>query len=555
VATVLEAREDADPEALVEHWLGAGERGRAAAHAESAAERAAEALAFGRAAELYTLCAELQGDAAGWDLYERLGRALALDGRGAAAGRWYDRAAETRAAQEGDTPEVRLAVLDLQRQAAVHSLRAGALEDGLTRLRDVLRAFGVSPPSGGAAAMARAIFGRGMVIVRGLEFRERPAADVPAETLARLDALWGASTTLSMIHHAEADAYGVAHLREALEVGEPSRVVRALGYEAAFEATIGGPRLQRRALSLLDRMDRLVASTDAPYDRAWATATRGTVLWMQGDFAGSLAQVRPAQRAFLEECRGASWEAAVCTHYSLSALRYVGRIAELCRYVDEKLQDALERGDRFVEVGVRLRGSFATLLRRGPEAAEAEAEAAIASWAGEGFGTQRYYHLVAVVEARIAQGRGEAAWAAVDAVWGDVEKAQLLRIGVVGAELRGLRGRAALAAGRVGPARDEARRLLKSPVPFAPPMGRALLAGVAALGGDATGARAQLAEAVPGFAASGQAMHAAIAGQLCTAGEGGADPGAAWAEAEGISTAVHTLAGLLFPGLAPPPAG
>lgn len=557
VAVELEGRPGSDPESLVEHWLGAGERARAAGHAERAAERASASLAFGRAAELFALCVELHGADAPWGLFERVGRALALDGRGVAAGGWYDRAAAARTRQDADAPGVRLGVLDLQRQAAVLSLRAGAIADGMARLRSVLQAFGVAAPASGGVAMAKAMLGRGLLLVRGLHFTPTDAADIPQETLARLDALWGASTTLAMIHHAAADAYGVAHLREALEVGEPSRVIRALGYEASFEATVGGPRIQRRALALMDRVDGLAAASALPYDRAWAQATRGTVEWMCGDFAASLANVRAAQRAFLEDCHGASWEAAVCTHYCLSSLRFLGRIAELRRYAGDALVDALERGDRFVEAGVRLRGSFVTLLDEGGEAAASRADAAIAAWAGEGFGTQRYYHLVAVTEARIAAGQGEAAWAGIQSAWSAVERAQLLRIGVVGAELRGLRGRAALAAGLPGSARAEARRLAASPVPFAAPMARGLEAGMARLAGDMPAAARHLAAAAEGFAAIGDTMNTAVSRHAAARALGAPPdaPATAWAAAEGIPDALDLLADLLFPGLGGPAAG
>jgi eukaryotic-like serine/threonine-protein kinase len=360
-----------------------------------------------------------------------------------------------------------------------------------------------------------------------------------------------------MIHHATADAYGVAHLREALEVGEPSRVVRALGYEASFEATVGGPRIQRRALELMDRVDRLAAESGAPYDLAWAQATRGTVEWMRGNFSVSLGHVQSAQRAFLEDCHGASWEAAVCTHYSLSSLRFLGQLSELSRYAGDALVDALQRGDRFVEAGVRLRGSFSTLIEQGGDEAEVQADAAIAAWTGEGFGTQRYYHLVAVTEARIAAGRGGDAWAGVQAAWSAVEKAQLLRIGVVGAELRDLRARAALAAGEPGPARAEARRLARSPIPFAPPMASALQAGVAALRGDRSAAAEHLAAASQGFESVGHPMHAAVARHAAARALGAAvDPrAAAWAASEGVPGAMDLLADLLFPGLLAPTAG
>src|SRR5205823_12090228 len=59
LAQAIEARGLDDPEALYEDYLGAGENDRAARHAESAARKAARALAFDRAALFYRRAIEL----------------------------------------------------------------------------------------------------------------------------------------------------------------------------------------------------------------------------------------------------------------------------------------------------------------------------------------------------------------------------------------------------------------------------------------------------------------------------------------------------------------
>lgn len=59
LAHALEAIGIDDPEALFEHYLGAGERVRAAIHAKAAAKKASDALAFDRAAAFYRRAIEL----------------------------------------------------------------------------------------------------------------------------------------------------------------------------------------------------------------------------------------------------------------------------------------------------------------------------------------------------------------------------------------------------------------------------------------------------------------------------------------------------------------
>ena len=75
LAQAIEGRGIDDPEALFEHYLGAGERVRAATHAAVAARKAAGALAFDRAAGFYRRALEL-APARGAELVE-LKRGLA----------------------------------------------------------------------------------------------------------------------------------------------------------------------------------------------------------------------------------------------------------------------------------------------------------------------------------------------------------------------------------------------------------------------------------------------------------------------------------------------
>src|SRR5205807_1964011 len=82
----LRAQPAPDPDLLVDHYLGGGDLPQAAEFAIHAAARAAEALAFDRAAERYGLALELRGDDPDrWSLHARRAEALANAGRGAEA--------------------------------------------------------------------------------------------------------------------------------------------------------------------------------------------------------------------------------------------------------------------------------------------------------------------------------------------------------------------------------------------------------------------------------------------------------------------------------------
>ncbi|MCA1573595.1 MAG: protein kinase, partial [Acidobacteria bacterium] len=91
LAHALEARCIDDPEALFEHYMGAGERVRAATHAGVAAKKAAAALAFDRAAAFFRRALELSPSRGAEliDLKRGLAEALVNAGRPAEAAQAY----------------------------------------------------------------------------------------------------------------------------------------------------------------------------------------------------------------------------------------------------------------------------------------------------------------------------------------------------------------------------------------------------------------------------------------------------------------------------------
>src|SRR5262249_9005866 len=93
LALAIEASGAADPEVLGVHFLGSEQPERAAEYLARAADQAAEALAFERAAGLYRRALDLGPDTASpatsHRLQVRLGDALSNAGRGAEAARAY----------------------------------------------------------------------------------------------------------------------------------------------------------------------------------------------------------------------------------------------------------------------------------------------------------------------------------------------------------------------------------------------------------------------------------------------------------------------------------
>lgn len=547
LAEAMLTSDGADPEALVLHLEGAGDLVRAAGFAVAAAQQAEDALAFDRAATLYAVALAHPADGADVsDLWRRRADALVSAGRGGDAADAFLRAADSARGEAAD------GVLDLRRRAAEQLLFSGRYEEGLRVMLVVLDAVGVSLPRSPRAAITASLVGRTRFLARTLRpSSSRGRAPVSAQ---RLDALWTACAALSMVQPALADAMGVQHLLESLDLGEPSRAVRALGYEATCESSLGGAFFRGRSRKLLAETARLAASTGRPYDRAWSLMAEGTTAWLEGAWGRALERCDQALAVYTRECRGVAWETATSRIYALSSLAWAGRFADLGRRMPEALNEAEAHGDRFGLGGYCVGQQGLHWVASGRlDAWRAFAERARSTWLPGSFHLQRYSYLVAATQADLARGDGWGAFRRITSEWAALEAAQFLRLEVPGVELRQLRARAALSCvGVRGPSAqaewsgarllalvdDAASRIARCPLPFAAPTAALLRAGHAARSGRPERARGELVAAGRGFAAAGMSAHEALlAWERAALGSRSAPmpaETAAWAEREAI---------------------
>ena len=244
LALALEASPDADPARVYRHWLGAGDRPRARRYAITAAEAAAQAFAFEHASRLYAAALELLDDA---DIATRVrllagrGAACAAYGRAAEGARCYLEAAALVEGAAPSSPDLLL----YTRLAAELLLQSGNPREGERVLRRVLDAVGVSLPTSPAAALAAVLWQRARLNLRGLQPKPRPA--VRATHYHRLDALWAGSTGLVWVDPIRSGVMHAQHVREALDSGEPMRVLRAYAGEAVVLGAMGGDGNRARA--------------------------------------------------------------------------------------------------------------------------------------------------------------------------------------------------------------------------------------------------------------------------------------------------------------------
>jgi hypothetical protein len=557
LAHALEALPEADPEILAQHYRSGGAPDLAARHAVLAAERASAALAFSRAASLYRAALDA-GVPAGerWRLRSRLAEALANAGKGREAAESFDAAAgELDAWSPGDP-----AALDLRRRAAEHYLRSGHMDEGLTRLREVLAATGTGYPTTPAGALLSLVQQRARLRLRGLAFRLVEPHEVRAEDRIRVEACWSASLGLSMVDSIRAAYFQVRHERAALALGEPVNVARGLASHVAVLASEGGAANRRRCGEILDAAQELARAIDDPAILMLTHFCAGTAAYFGGQWRRAVERSGAAQAIGRERCVGVTWEMNSAGLLELWALAYLGELPALSRRLPRLLAEARDRDDVFAETGLRLGlPGMVALARDRPEDADLDAAAAMRRWTSSGFHSQHYWALVGRAQTALYRGDGAAALGLLEASWPDLERAHLLRLQNVRVELRHLRARAALAAAGAREPRDrrrllrlaerEASHLAGEDMPWAAPLAALVGAGVSALRGAPEDAADALGLAARGFDALEMALYAAAArlqrGRLAGGGEG--VDARAWMEERGIESPAR-MARMLVPG-------
>jgi hypothetical protein len=454
LARSFEQRAPGDLEALALHWSSCGEVRAAGGYALRAADRAAEQLAFGVAARHYTDALRwLPPGEAGGGVRRRLADALANHGHGRRAAQEYERCVPEATATATAT--------ELRQRAAEQYFHCGEVDEGYRLLREALRHHGVRLPGSRWECLATSLALRLRLLRRGTRFAPRPAAEVGPDDRQLLDTLWTGATSLAHVNHALGDVFHLRYLLRALEVGEPRRVLRSLTYEAAAEQTMGGRLAEAHSGRLLAQAEALVAAEGDEYDRGWYWVSRSSVQTFRGDWPGVVDCARRAEEHLERHGIGVTWERAVNNGYWLTALALRGDVAPFAERHRVALADARSRHDALAEGNccsgygsmLWLYRDQAALVREhrrsSPGAGRWTGErpsAPGAPWPGNLVSTPDYHEVYAAAQLALYEGDGAAAYATVAQAWEHMERALLLRVQFVGADLRYLLGRAAVAA-------------------------------------------------------------------------------------------------------------
>jgi serine/threonine protein kinase/tetratricopeptide (TPR) repeat protein len=511
LAQALEARGLDDPEALFEHYLGAGERVRAATHAAAAAKKAAVALAFDRAAAFYRRALEL-APARGAelvDLRSGLADALVNAGRPAEAAQAYLDVAQLTSARHS---------LDFKRRAAQQLLMGGHINEGLELIRSVLAAVGLTYPSGPRRALLSLLFKRLQIRLRGLNFTERDENQISEVDLVRLDTCYTVAAGLGSVDLIRGADFQSRQLLLALRAGEPYRVARALAFEAAWTAARHGAAEGERAAQIALRAEELARKVGHPHAIGLAIWSRGVGAYLSGNWRKAAELCERAAEVLRDSCTGVTWELTIANRYRLSSLLHLGEIAEVSRQVPRLLSAALEQGNLFGAMDLRTRLNLIWLAAEQPDEARAEVIEALMSWPHEGFHLQHYVSLHALVQIELYTVDTEVAWKHLEGQWQELEKSMMLRIPAVRVEAMQLRARVALAtsgggrdAGKLRLALKMARQIERVDMSWSKPFAILLRATVAHQRGQSGQTITLLSDAVESFERVEMRLQAAAA--------------------------------------------
>jgi serine/threonine protein kinase/tetratricopeptide (TPR) repeat protein len=511
MAQALEEKGFDDPEALFEHYLGAGEHERAATQAALAAGKAASALAFDRAAMFYRKALELTS-AAGADIVELqagLGEALANAGRPAESAESYLAAARGVDARQA---------LEFQRRAAAQLLMGGYIDEGLDVIRVVLAAFGLKLAAGPKRALASLMFRRAQLWLRGLNYTERSEQEVSQEDLSRIDICWSVSAGLALVDNIRSVDFQTRHLLLALRAGERYRVGRALAIEAGLSGTAGVPNHKRTA-RFLKEAQALAEKVSNPHLKGLVLVNEAAAAYLVGEWRKSYQHCEQANEIFRDQCTGVSWELTTTHRFLLNSLLFLGEIKDVSQRLPVLLSAAKEQGNIFAATDIRTRLNLVWLADDDPNRARQEVIEALQAWPHQGFHLQHYNSLSAMAQVMLYTNDGPVAWKHFNQQWPLMKSSILLRIQVLRLEAKYMLARCALAAAEQGMETEKllavaervAQQIAREKVKWSMPYVSLIRAGIAGIRNHSETAADFLKAAAENFQAVDMSLYSTTA--------------------------------------------
>ncbi|MEM9488847.1 MAG: hypothetical protein AAGC55_06865, partial [Myxococcota bacterium] len=396
--------------------------------------------------------------------------------------------------------------------------------------------------------------------------------------LTRLELYKTVSLGLALIDNLRANDYQVRHLRLALSLGEPTRVIRAMSTETIFLAS----QMAARGRHVADLASDLAESHDHPLSRAFALFGQISVSYfIDNDWARTLEYIDQCEELLHTHTQSAGFETDSLRVFRCFCWMHMGELGQLARQVPAHIDEAERRGDRYIQVSLRTRLVLAWLVTGDPERAERELEEAFAAWipwTETLFTVPHYYGLHSRCEIALYRNRPGDAAAVLAEQLRPLRRSLLTRVPLVRSEIEFAQARVAVACAAAAAssdgdsqtaaehlriARKLARSLARNRVPVATGHHHLILAGIARVSGDMPGAAAELDSAMSELKSLSMwhlfhaaRVHRAALSDSGDSGNGGDAERAdslAWFHDQGVAEP-ETLCHMLIPGFVTPAA-
>lgn len=442
LAKALSETEDPEieAEALSMHLLAAGDRAGGWRYGIIAADRAAAALAFDRAAALYRKLLDIMpADVDRSAFLMKMADALANAGHGIEAAKAYGEAAANPAFAD------RLHALQ---RAAGQYLRSGYMDDGLTIAKQVLGEVGLKWHESSISALLSLLMRRTWLRIRGMKFTEQDPASIPRSTRIKMDALWSLGHGLGGVDTVRGAEFHIRHLHLALQAGDPYRVGRGLAWESILNAAEGGTGGRRRGRAQVALGHDLAKKLGNEHAAAWSWAAEGYNNWCDGRWDDALACNEKAAKGYREECLDITWELGSVYAWCWGpVLCYSGRLTELRALISQVEREFGQLGDLYTLVTLRtVVKPWLTLADGEPERARRESADAVAQWSKKHWHLQHLFDRMADARVALYQGDGGRAADLIDDGFPKYTKTMQNLLQVKRMFMHGLRGQAVIMA-------------------------------------------------------------------------------------------------------------
>lgn len=532
LAVALESGHQPDPELLMVHWSGAGQPDRAARYAVKAAEQSQKALAFERAARLYAQALALGAATPEERRTFLTNRAVCLanGNRGGEAATAF-----VQAAQGADERTAR----GLQRQATEQYLRSGHTEEGVTELRKVMSALGLSYPKNHRQAILRLILRRVQLSLYGKRIKIRPADAISELDRERMETCWMAGKVLSATDVLIGYAFNAQSALLALRHGQADYIGLGLAWEATNHLVGGGAGIAA-GHAALERARELGRTLTSPILDACVAQAEGLLHLFAGNFQQARTAFAQSTAIFEERCHGKAHDIDFNWLMILACDKALADFVNVRRHLFRMIDEAEARGDRY-QVANLLTDSACHFYIREDDPAESrrQIEKGLTGWTSKDFDVVHSGAYAMQSEVDLYEGHGVAALQRTTDTLPKMKRTFLLTISMVRQQIYYVQGRAALLAiaeagstpARLRLVEDAAHRLEKEADAWMHSFAYLIRAGQSALRGDRAGAITWWRRAAESFSRLDMVAHAAAARWRLGQAQGGTEGSRVMAEA------------------------